>query len=109
MPTRTLTLLCLLPPTPVAYSHAKRSALCAAAARAADPQPPAGVLNVTKATNALEGAATFPEMSILNGVIKSDPYMADYLKKKQPLTAFPSINDVSEGGGAVEKGQGARC
>lgn len=34
-------------------------------------------------------------MSILNGVIKSDPYMTDYLKKKQPLTAFPSVNTVS--------------
>ena len=38
-------------------------------------------------------------MSILMGVIKSDPYMMDYLSKKDAvLTAFPPANTVCHTG-----------
>lgn len=71
----------------------------AAIAQAAAPPPAAAVaekLTITNAANAFEGAAEVPKMSILMSVIRSDPQMSSYLKKKgQVLTAFPTTNKAT--------------
>ncbi|GBF88886.1 hypothetical protein Rsub_01385 [Raphidocelis subcapitata] len=75
------------------------TAASAAAPAATAPAAPAaaGALHLTDTDTALEGAALFPQMSLLYGVIKGSPRMRGYLSRPgAALTAFPASDTATK-------------